>query len=128
MKIVNYEKSFGEYKFPEGFEELLSGRSIEEQMAFFRTTSKDSYTVTGWRERTYSDGYYKLDKSMDVLALIVDDGKLVGVMVENENGKETPCFPEEYVCTYYSEDNNGAGYKTRAIFLNLLCVGENFDK
>ena len=30
MKIVSYEPSFGEVKLPEGFAELLHGRTIEE--------------------------------------------------------------------------------------------------
>lgn len=128
MKTINYEESFGKYTFPEGFKETLLGLSIEEQMNRYRVTSRSSYTVTGWSERTYQYGYYKINQFHEVTALIIDDGLLVGVMMLNDCDREVPCFAEEGVCTYYSEDNNGAGYKTRIINSYLLCVNEDFDK
>lgn len=127
MKIVNYEEKFGEVKFPEGFEETLKGLSVEEQIARYRMTRKDDYTVTGWKERTFREGYFPLDKTPEVRAVILREGIVVGALVLDHNDRETPCFAEEWICTYYSEDNNGAGYKTRASYLYLACVPADFE-
>ena len=128
MKIINYEEKFGKYSFPEGFKERLRGRSIEEQMNFYRTTEYSSYTITSWSERTTKSGYCRLEDTRDVKALIVDGDLLVGAMILDDCNREVPCFAEECVCTYYAEDNNGAGYKIREDYLYLVCVPENFEE
>ena len=128
MKIVEYREEFGEYTFPEGFEEGLHGLTLEEQMERYRVTEYVSYSRTNWGERTYSTGYIRLDRASDVKALIVREGILVGVMILNDCGREQACFAEEGVCTYYAEDNNGAGYKTREDYLYLVCVPSDFNK
>ena len=51
----------------------------------------------------------------------------MGALVLDHNDRETPCFAEQWICTYYSEDNNGAGYKTRASYLYLACVSADFE-
>ena len=93
----------------------------------YRTTEYSSYTMTGWSERTYRGGYRKLENCPDVTALIVKDGILVGVMMCNDYGRDEPCFAEDRVCTYYADDNNGAGSKTRIDYTYLVCVPENFE-
>ena len=128
MKIVSYESSFGEVKFPEGFEESLQNLTVEEQMTRYRITGFSRYGMTDWRERRYEGITVRLDKSSDVKALILRDGILVGVMMENDDGREVPCLAEECVCTYYDCDNNGAGYKERADYAYLICVSEQFLK
>ena len=35
-----------------------------------------------------------------------------------------PCFADEGVCTYYDQENNGAGYKTRIENVYLMCAPE----
>lgn len=128
MKTVNYEKSFGEVVFPEGFEELLKGKSIEKQMEYFRTSSRISHSNTGYGERISESGYRLLSDDEDVKSVIVRDGIMVGVMMSDDCGREVPCLPEERVCTYYDCDNNGAGYKERIDYTWLLCVPEGFEK
>jgi len=126
MRIVNYEESFGTFTFPEGFEDTLKGKTIEEQMARYRLSMSRTDAMTGWRERTTGMWYVGLHEVSDVRALIVKDDMLVGIMLTNHAGREVPCFADECVCTYYDEENNGAGYKTRADHVYLLCVAENF--
>lgn len=128
MKIVSYEPSFGEVKFPEGFAETLQGRTIEEQMACYRTTFSYRYTQTGWRERRFNGITVRIEKDAAVTALIVRDGLLVGVMMKDHNGREVPCLADEGVCTYYDSDNNGAGYKERIDYTYFICVSEDFLK
>ncbi len=126
MRIVSYEETFGPINFPEGFAERLEGRTLEEQMDCYRTTTFSRFHNTGWKSRRYDSAYSRLDRDADVTALIVKDGTLVGIMVKNHNGREQPCLPEGFVCTYYSEDNNGAGYKSRASYCHFVCVSEEF--
>ena len=126
MKIVPYEESFGAFTFPEGFEETLADLTIEEQMDRYRLTMNRVDAMTGWRERTSGMWYVKLDEVSDVRALIVKGETLVGVMLIDHNGREVPCFADERICTYYDEENNGAGYKTRADYVYLLCVPAGF--
>ena len=57
-----------------------------------------------------------------------DGDLLVGAMILDDCNREVPCFAEECVCTYYAEDNNGAGYKIREDYLYLVCVPENFEE
>lgn len=127
-KIVPYEESFGTFTLPEGFLETLQGLSIPEQMARYRLSMSRTDAMTGWRERTSGYWYVKLDAVSDVLALIVKDEILVGIMIKDHNGREVPCFADEGVCTYYDEENNGAGYKTRQDYVYLLCVPENLKE
>jgi len=128
MKIVAYEESFGVIRFPDGFEETLQNLPLEEQMARYRTTGFRRIAATGWRERRFEGITMRLEKDDCVKALIVKDGILVGVMMEDDNGREVPCMPEEGVCTYYGSDNNGAGYKERIDYTYLICVSEDFLK
>lgn len=128
MKVVNYEERFGAVNFPEGFEELLQNRTIEEQMAYYRTTCVSTYAMTDWKERTYRGWAIPLERDRDVTALIVRDGILVGVMMLNDDNIEVPCLAEEQVCTYYASDNNGAGYKERIEYTYLICIPESFDE
>jgi len=122
MTIVPYEEKFGTFTFPEGFEETLKGLSVEEQISHYRLSVSRTDAMTGWRERTHGPWYIRLDQVSDVKALIVKDGLLVGIMLKDFAGREVPCFADERVCTYYDEENNGAGYKTREEYVYLLCV------
>lgn len=126
MKIINYKEEFGPYTFPEGFEALLNGLPIEKQMTYYRTTEYHTHSMTNWSQRTVQSGYKTLAETRDVTALIVKDGILVGVMMVDDNGQDTPCFSEQRVCTYYADDNNGAGSKCRIDYTYLVCVPENF--
>ncbi|MBE6587487.1 MAG: hypothetical protein E7647_03625 [Ruminococcaceae bacterium] len=128
MNVVAYEESFGEVSFPEGFEITLKGLPIEEQALHYRTTCYSKYSKTGWSERVYEGSAAMLHKDRDVTALIVKDGIVVGIMIRNDYGREVPLLCEESVCTYYSCDNNGAGYKERIDYTWLICIPEDFDK
>lgn len=127
MKIVNYEERFGTIRFPDGFEELLKGLTVEEQMEYFRTTCVSKYSVTDWKERSFVGYALKIYNDSDVTGVIVKDGIIVGIMIYDDNRREVPCLAEESVCTYYASDNNGAGSKERIEYTYLICVTEKFD-
>ena len=126
LEVVEYEESFGEIHFPEGFEERLRGKSLEEQANCYRTTDCSEYSVSDYATRTSNGSYTRLEYCPDIRALIVKDGILVGVMMVNDYGRRESCLPGERVCTYYADDNNGAGSKTRIDYTWLVCVPESF--
>lgn len=127
MKTVDYEERFGAVRFPDGFEELLKGHTIEEQMEYFRTTCVSKYSVTDWKERSFVGYALKIYNDRDVTGVIVKDGIIVGIMIYDDDRREVPCLAEESVCTYYASDNDGAGYKERIDYTYLICVTDKFD-
>jgi hypothetical protein len=104
-KIVD-QATLGERPIDESIKSVLNGLSIEEQTKYYRTI-------------TYSS-YIELEKSSDVDALIVQDGIIVGVMMIDCANYPTPCYAGETICTWDAEDNNGAGYKTRTEYTQLV--------
>ncbi len=128
MKIIKYKKDFGEYSFPEGFKEVLLGKSVEEQLKYFRITFMNWYYDTPWQDRRYIRGCVDVKESSDVKAIIVDEDIVVGAMIENEYCTDEPCFIDHGVCAWYARDNNGAGYKERIDYAFFMAVGEKFDE
>ncbi|MBQ6933349.1 MAG: hypothetical protein IJN37_03055 [Clostridia bacterium] len=122
MKIIDYKEEFGEVVYPEGFKEQLIGKSIEEQADCFCISGQISFRNTGWGERT-SEYKGRLSEKPDI-TVVVKDGLIAGVVAKDDNGCECFIGPERGICTYYAEENNGAGYKTRADYLHLVCVPE----
>ena len=128
MKIVQYEEKMGNYTYPEGFKQTLVGLTIEQQMRRFRTTPWSRHHNTHWKSRTYTGPYRYVDEDSNVKAIVIDDGFICGVIITDERGRDLFCMPEDYVCTCYASDNNGAGYKERMDFLHFVCVSENFEE
>ena len=125
MKFGEYEERFGEYTYPEGFEKTLEGLALNQQIDCFRTTRLAQLAHTNWSERNIESSGINLEDCDAITAVIVKDDKIVGVMLKNESGREEFCPPEKCVCTYYAEDNNGAGYKTRQDYTYLICVSKD---
>ena len=119
--VIPYD---GEVFYPEGFEELLEGRSIPEQLTLFRMNAD---RMGKWQDRnvknTISARVVEVDE--DAEAILVKDGKVAGVKI---CGKV--CLPEHSVVTGYSElENNGAGYKGGEPFYGTLnCVPPDFEE
>ena len=107
MKFITreYEETMGVYSLPEGLREKLSGLSIEKQAEFFCAGN-------GYRD-------IPLESATDIKELIIKDGVIVGAMVSDWANYPTPCFLGQTICTWDTEDNNGAGYKTRTEHLTL---------
>ena len=129
MKIVSYQKEFGEYKFPEGFREQLVGHSVEEQMQFYRVTEiRAQSTDANWRERRAQKWFTKLDQGSDVAALVVDGDLLVGIIVNAYFQSEEALLigQSRGVCTASNSDNNGAGYKERDWYCYLAAVSSHY--
>ena len=110
-KITPWSEELGAYTLPDGLRERLAPLSVEEQAKLFGAVT---YTTP-----------VPLDKSSDVLSLILCDGVIVGVMMSNAYGYPTPCYIGKCVCTWDAEDNNGAGYKTRVEYTQLVLLEGN---
>ena len=125
MKIEKYQAEFGEINFPEGFEDKLKGKSLEEQMEFFRITESSCVARTSYGQidkETMTEYCYKLNEYKKVIGLIESDGILVGVRIQGWWKSDAAVMPYHCVCTYYASDNNGSGYKEREDYAYLICV------
>jgi hypothetical protein len=113
MTFVPYEEKMGKYTLPEGLKEKLTGLTPDEQILFFYTAEYRTFENSGWSNRTEGGALVPVTQSGEVKELIVDGGIIVGCMMRNEYGGLSVCFINECVCTYSTEENNGAGYKYR---------------
>ena len=121
IPFVEYTEEMGEVIYPDGFFEKLAGLSIEEQKEHFRVSYSDQWVHTGWSERE-SNMLKTLDECVDIEGIIIKNGYIVGVIVEDAWGKTRSVLPERGVTIDYECDNNGAGYKESSTELYLLCV------
>ena len=111
FKTVEYDESLGSFTLNESAAAMLRGLPLEEQAKFFRARTR------------YTD--YMLADANDVVSVIVHEGIIVGVMMSDYSGTPRPCYIDETICTWDSEDNNGAGYKTRVEYTKLIFVQNN---
>ena len=113
INVVEYSEELGTFTVPEGAETLLRGLPLEEQIKFFAIAISSS---------TCSDREVTLYESYATKALIVKDGIIVGVMMSDDCCQLVPCYIGKSVCTWDASDNNGAGYKSRIDYSELLFV------
>lgn len=128
MEQVMYQESYGPVFYTEGFEELLEGRTVEEQKALFRIGC-GLYRNRPLKERKKEEDTYScpLEESPYVRELIVKDGNIVGVTVRDVHGKTVHCLAERGFMTYDEEELDGSGYKSVTRYQYLICVPEDFD-
>ena len=128
MNIVNID----EVIYPAGFKDTLEGLTIEEQILRFRICEEidGEQSFFFWKDRRETDGehYCRLDQDSDVYAVVVSDGLIVGVLMQDFFEKEYFCEPEQTVLSYCASDNNGAGYKEREDYKRLVCVSSDFER
>lgn len=121
IPFVEYTEVMGEVIYPDSFFEKLAGLSIEEQKEHFRVSYSDRWIHTGWSERE-STMLKSLNECADIKDIIIKDGYIAGVIVEDAWGNTRSVLPERGITINYECDNNGAGYKESTIELYLLCV------
>lgn len=128
MKQAEYKAEYGQINYPDGFEEVITGLPIDEQLRFFRI-GNGLYLKTEWllRRKNPYDGA-DLPDEKNVEAIIVHEDKIAGVMVWDEmSNKIVPCLPERRYCCRYDTELDGSGYKDFILYSYLICVSENFD-
>lgn len=109
--ITNYEEAFGTYEMPVGAQDTLFGKTVEEQLAFF-SVFRTSKQIKSPYERIYTSTHSLPDAYM-VKSVIVREGIVVGVMMENSQDQLVPCFIGQSVCSWDTEDSDGDGYNAR---------------
>ena len=124
MKLVPYEAKMGEYTLPAGLKEKLFRLSLEEQMHFFGTSESRLFENTGYTSRAEFSDVTPVEKSGEVAALLTHEGIIVGCLMEDWCGSQVVCFVNQCTCTYSTEENNGAGYKTRDDYTYFLALEE----
>jgi hypothetical protein len=120
LKIYEYTKGFGEYVADAELRAKLAPRPISEQAEYFGVTESVIISKTGFGANAARGVVARLEDSKYVRGMIVDEGMIVGIILKNEYGGESPCFIGGGVCVYSSSDNNGAGYTERDDYLYLV--------
>ena len=130
MNYIEYnEELHGKLTYPENMESILKELSLEEQIDLFRI-GNGVYLRQPVAERRYS--YYmvgeRIDKIGDVKSIIVNNGVIAGVMIQDCHGDVVPCLPEQGFVFSDESEQDGSGYKNRIMYLYLICVSKDFDK
>lgn len=109
-----------EINWPQGYPEALKGKSIEEQMDYFRVAYSSQYTWSSYGQidnEKFNQRTYTLEDYENKAKILFDGEFIVGIEVFN-----TIVLVNDGGCVYIGEDNNGAGYKTYYEYAYLCCV------
>ena len=143
-ELIDYKESFGALNLPEGFEDALRGKPVEEQLKCY-AWSKDRVVGeadgVSYRDlEAYCRSHPKeLARLSPVKAglLIMRDGVVVGVtyyapVADDPSDPNTlyhfsrnsvKCvLPYARHCYDVLSDNNGAGYKETCLYEYLICL------
>ena len=133
MKIITAEEAndilrfdlFPDVDFPESFREKLMGKTLDEQMGFFRITLSDELAKTPYAEITaevITDAACRPEEHSGFEGLIVHDGLIVGVLIRGWGDTLQACPPYGGVYTSigYNEDGTRARDKDECAY--LICV------
>ena len=125
MKTIEYKTEFGEIQFPDGFEQKLSGKKLEEQMDFYRISVVSTIEKYSYGERDSKkerEKTVKLEECDDFRGLVVKGGIIVGVILKSMFGEDRTCLPGQKMTTYWSSDDDGVGSTSRDDTCCLICV------
>ena len=133
MKIISAEEAneilrmeyFPNINFPEGFREKLVGKSIEEQMEFFRITMSDELAQAAFgaiTEEMLNEAACRLEELSGFEGLIVHDEIIVGALIRGWGEALQPCPPYGgvYTCIGFNEDGSRAREKDECAY--LICI------
>ncbi len=125
MKTIEYTTEFGQIIFPDGFEQKLSGRNLEEQMDCYRITIETTISEYSYGELDSKDVMeetVKFEECDDFRGLVVKDGIIVGIILKSLFGEDKVCLPGQKMTTYWSSDDDGVGSTDRDDTCCLICV------
>lgn len=88
MKIVNFDNKVGTYILPNGYKQLVNGKSIEQQLSYLRVSSLGDliYYEKDFTLRKEFVNCYKVEQEELVESIIVDDNIVVGVNIKTSYG------------------------------------------
>ncbi|MCD7752885.1 MAG: hypothetical protein LUI10_14325 [Lachnospiraceae bacterium] len=111
-----------DYAVDEKIANILSGKTIEQQMEFYYVTESYSLYSTAYGEITgenLRESSVKLCEYEGVLRLLLKGDILIGAKIKAWWG-DGILLPDECVCTYYASDNEGSGTKDREDYAYLI--------
>ena len=125
MKTIEYKTEFGQIIFPDGFEQKLSGRNLEEQMDCYRITIETTiseYSYGKLDSKDVMEETVKFEECDDFRGLVVKDGIIVGIILKSLFGEDKVCLPGQKMTTYWSSDDDVVGSTDRDDTCCLICV------
>ena len=130
LDVVDYKKSDGLIRMPEGFKELIKDRPLEEQIKRFRVTHNPKFWNVEWdRRRDDEDEFFRLETMGDLEAYIVHQGVIVGIVTRDIEGDMAPLMVESRLLVGMFpelDDTFTVPNNEREIYFYLLCVGDDF--
>lgn len=118
MNLIPYD---GPVWFPDGLKEILTGKSIEEQLLYFWVFENGSinYTPIFYFSKAFTDYERKRLRHLtekETENILVKDGVVVGVQrpvfdVRTHSSKPENVLPFRAIYSDYCCENDGAGYK-----------------
>lgn len=119
-----YNPNNEKYVVKEEIREVLSGKTIEQQMEhFFITESRRLYSTSygNISKDDLKENAVKLCDYTGVKNLLVKDKALIGAKIDAYWG-DGVLLLDKPVCTYYACDNEGSGTKEREDYAYLIFV------
>ena len=117
-----------ESKWNKNFLAAMKGKTLEEQMDYYRIVEHAHHSKTAYGQITKTNMHefgYALKDYKGLNALIVEDDVIIGVCMDAFACFDTlgrPAFPYDNICTYYASDNNGSGSNDREDYAHLCIV------
>lgn len=127
LEILEYTGDMGMICWPAGFEQVLEGKTMEEQLRHYMILdhyqSPLSYYLAGWSNLAATKSLVPLSDYSNWEKVILRDGKVVGFVRMGRT-----ILPYHVVMEDSTSDNNGAGYKERTDYYYLVCVPQELDR
>ena len=125
IKVYPYRSEYiGPYEMSETLRAALRGKSVEEQVEYFRFTYDYRVAKITSYDLPAHGQYGELIKPTDLdifLGAVVDGDIVVGMKLKCTGSEET-CLVGQSRCYYSASDNNGAGYKTCEKYIHLVSI------
>ena len=127
IKVYPYKPEYmGPYQMSETLRAVLRGKSVEEQVEYFRFTYDYRIAEITAYDLPVHEKYDELIKPTDLdifLGAVMEDDIVVGIKLKC-TGSEESCLVGRSRCYYSASDNNGAGYKTCEKYIYLVSIAK----
>ena len=111
-----------DYTVGEDMLEVLSGKTVEEQLEHYYVTESHRFYSTAYGDVTKDDlrrHSISLADYCELISLLFKGDILIGAVIKADSGKGF-LLREYPVCTYYACDNEGSGTKEREDYAYLI--------
>ena len=116
---------FPNVTFPEGFLEKLAGKTLEEQMGFFRITKAEELADPSYgeiAEEILANATIPLEDYAGFEGLVTHDGQIVGALLKGWDDVIQSCPPYGGVYTVVGWTEEGKRDKAKDECAYLICI------